>query len=287
QYWLWAATFFAFAVRTPLFPIHSWYIDVTDEASVSVTMLFTGVILKTGAYGLLRFVIPMFPEASAYFTPYVYGLLVVAIFYFSFIALVQDDMKKLVLYLLLAHISLVVMGVFSSEQQSVEGAVFHLISLGVACSALFIFLNIMSERTGSSKISDVGGLLHSKPRFSLLFVLLMLSFLGFPCTGGFVGEFMILCGIFKHSIITAVLASTGMLLVASAMIVLYHRVFTGSYKNIEKASDIWEISDISGRESVLLLLMIGIVLFMGLYPQPFLDVIHSSVSEMRGVVNVI
>lgn len=287
QYWLWAAAFFAFAVRAPLFPLHSWYINVIAETPVAVTLLFTGVILKTGAYGLLRFVVPMFPEASACFSPYVYGLLVAAIFYVSFVALIQDDIKKLILYLLSAHMSLVVIGLFSSEQQSVEGAVFHLISLGITCSALFLCLNMMHKRTGSSKISDIGGLLHSKPRFSVLFVLLLLSFIGFPSTSGFVGEFMILCGIFKHSIITAVLVSAGMFFVVSAMAVLYHRVFTGSYKNIEKASDIWEISDISGKESFLLLLMIGIVLFMGLYPQPFLDVIHSSVSGMRGAVNVI
>ena len=239
-------------------------------------MILAGVLLKFGGYGFLRFSLPMFPIASADFTPFIFGLSVIAIIYTSLVALAQEDMKKLIAYSSVAHMGFVTMGCFAANQQGIEGAIIQMLSHGVVSAALFLVVGIVYDRIHSREISSYGGLVHRMPFYAFIFMIFMLASVGLPGTSGFVGEFLILIGTFQVNTWVALLGATGVIIGAAYMLYLYRRVIFGELTK----EDLKKILDVSPREIAVFAPLILIVFFMGIYPIPFLDVMHSSVENL-------
>ena len=276
QPWLWLAFFASFAVKVPMWPVHTWLPDAHVEAPTAGSVILAGVLLKFGGYGFLRFSLPMFPIASADFTPFIFGLSVIAIIYTSLVALAQEDMKKLIAYSSVAHMGFVTMGCFAANQQGIEGAIFQMLSHGVVSAALFLVVGIVYDRIHSREISTYGGLVHRMPFYALIFMVFMLASVGLPGTSGFVGEFLILIGTFQVNTWVALLGATGVIIGAAYMLYLYRRVIFGELTK----EDLKKILDVSPREIAVFAPLIFIVFFMGIYPIPFLDVMHSSVENL-------
>ena len=276
QPWLWLAFFASFAVKVPMWPVHTWLPDAHVEAPTAGSVILAGVLLKFGGYGFLRFSLPMFPIASADFTPFIFGLSVIAIIYTSLVALAQEDMKKLIAYSSVAHMGFVTMGCFAANQQGVEGAIIQMLSHGVVSAALFLVVGIVYDRIHSREISTYGGLVHRMPFYALIFMVFMLASVGLPGTSGFVGEFLILIGTFQVNTWVALLGATGVIIGAAYMLYLYRRVIFGELTK----EDLKKILDVSPREIAVFAPLIFIVFFMGIYPIPFLDVMHSSVENL-------
>jgi NADH-quinone oxidoreductase subunit M len=276
QPWLWLAFFASFAVKVPMWPVHTWLPDAHVEAPTAGSVILAGVLLKFGGYGFLRFSLPMFPIASADFTPFIFGLSVIAIIYTSLVALAQKDMKKLIAYSSVAHMGFVTMGCFAANQQGVEGAIIQMLSHGVVSAALFLVVGIVYDRIHSREISAYGGLVHRMPFYALIFMIFMLASVGLPGTSGFVGEFLILIGTFQVNTWVALLGATGVIIGAAYMLYLYRRVIFGELTK----EDLKKILDVSPREIAVFAPLILIVFFMGIYPIPFLDVMHSSVENL-------
>ena len=276
QPWLWLAFFASFAVKVPMWPVHTWLPDAHVEAPTAGSVILAGVLLKFGGYGFLRFSLPMFPIASADFTPFIFGLSVIAIIYTSLVALAQEDMKKLIAYSSVAHMGFVTMGCFAANQQGIEGAIFQMLSHGVVSAALFLVVGIVYDRIHSREISTYGGLVHRMPFYALIFMIFMLASVGLPGTSGFVGEFLILIGTFQVNTWVALLGATGVIIGAAYMLYLYRRVIFGELTK----EDLKKILDVSPREIAVFAPLILIVFFMGIYPIPFLDVMHSSVENL-------
>ena len=276
QPWLWLAFFASFAVKVPMWPVHTWLPDAHVEAPTAGSVILAGVLLKFGGYGFLRFSLPMFPIASADFTPFIFGLSVIAIIYTSLVALAQEDMKKLIAYSSVAHMGFVTMGCFAANQQGIEGAIFQMLSHGVVSAALFLVVGIVYDRIHSREISAYGGLVHRMPFYALIFMVFMLASVGLPGTSGFVGEFLILIGTFQVNTWVALLGATGVIIGAAYMLYLYRRVIFGELTK----EDLKKILDVSPREIAVFAPLILIVFFMGIYPIPFLDVMHSSVENL-------
>jgi len=276
QTWLWLAMFASFAVKLPMWPVHTWLPDAHVEAPTAGSVVLAGVLLKMGGYGFVRFSIPMLPVASAELAPFVFTLSVVAIVYTSLVALMQQDMKKLIAYSSVAHMGFVTLGLFSFNTQGIEGAIFVMLSHGIVSAALFLVVGVVYDRIHSREISRYGGLVHRMPIYAFTFMVFMLASVGLPGTGGFVGEVLVLIGLFQANTWAAALASTGLILGAAYMLWLYRRVIFGA---LEK-EDLKSILDMNRREILVFAPLLVLTIWMGVYPAPFLDVMHVAVDGL-------
>ena len=276
QFWLWLAFFASFAVKVPMWPVHTWLPDAHVQAPTAGSVILAGVLLKMGGYGFLRFSIPMFPDASQYFAPMVFGLSVIAIIYTSLVALVQKDMKKLIAYSSVAHMGFITIGIFTFTQQGLEGGILQMISHGIVSGALFLCVGVIYDRIHTREISRYGGLVHRMPRYAVIFMIFTMATIGLPGTSGFVGEFLILVGAYQVSTWTAFLATTGVILGAAYSLYLYRRVVFGELVK----EDLKSIVDVNKREMAIFIPLIAVAMWIGIYPDPFLDVMHASVTNL-------
>jgi NADH-quinone oxidoreductase subunit M len=276
QAWLWLAFLASFAVKVPMWPVHTWLPDAHVEAPTAGSVILAGVLLKFGGYGMLRFSLPMFPVASADFAPLIYALSIVAVVYTSLVALVQEDMKKLIAYSSVAHMGFVTIGIFTVTVQGIEGAVYVMLSHGVVSAALFLIVGVVYDRIHSRDIAAYGGLVHRMPAYALVFMLFMLASVGLPGTGGFVGEFLVLLGAFQVNTWVAALAALGVILGAAYMLYLYRRVIFGELTK----ENLMKIADMSPREWAVFAPLIVLTLWMGIYPPSFLDFMHVSIDNL-------
>jgi len=276
QIWLWLALFASFAVKVPMWPVHTWLPDAHVEAPTAGSVVLAAVLLKMGGYGFFRFSLPMLPEASEFFTPFIYTLSIVAIIYTSLVALAQEDMKKLIAYSSVAHMGFVTLGAFTGNQQGLEGALFQMLSHGVVSAALFLIVGVIYDRIHTREIVNYEGLVERMPAYSVVFMIFMLASVGLPGTGGFVGEFLILVGAFQANTWVALLAASGMVLGAAYMLYLYRRVIFGTLTKDSLKS----ILDMNRREAVVFAPLVALVFWMGIYPMSFLDVMSVSVSNL-------
>jgi NADH-quinone oxidoreductase subunit M len=276
QYVLWLAFFSSFAVKMPMWPVHTWLPDAHVEAPTAGSVILAAILLKMAGYGFLRFSIGMFPVASEYFVPLIYTLSIIAIIYTSLVALMQEDMKKLIAYSSVAHMGFVTLGIFTFTPQGIEGSIYQMISHGLISAALFLCVGVLYDRIHSRLISSYGGIVNVLPKYSLVFGVFMLGALGLPGTSGFVGEILILIGAFQKSFLVAVLASIGIILGAAYMLWLYKRVVFGK---LEK-NELKELKDLNLSEGIVLFSLVAFVLFFGFYPNLILDTVHTSVVEL-------
>jgi len=276
QTWLWLAFFASFAVKVPMWPVHTWLPDAHVEAPTAGSVILAGVLLKMGAYGFLRFSLPMLPIASDFFTPLIFTLSIVAVIYTSLVALAQEDMKKLIAYSSVAHMGFVTVGIFAVNQQAVEGAIIQMLSHGFVSGALFLCVGVVYDRIHSREITRYGGLVNRMPKYAFVFMLFMLASVGLPGTSGFVGEFLIMLGAFEVNTWVAFLIATGMVLGAAYMLYLYRRIIFGDLTK----EDLKSILDLNAREIATFTPLVVLVLWMGIYPAPFLDMISASVANL-------
>jgi NADH-quinone oxidoreductase subunit M len=280
QIWLWLAFFASFAVKMPMWPVHTWLPDAHVEAPTAGSVILAGILLKMGGYGFLRFSLPMFPDASHYFAPLVFALSVIAIVYTSLVALVQPNMKKLIAYSSVAHMGFVTMGIFTMTPQGIQGAIFLMISHGIVSGALFLCVGVVYDRMHSLEIASYGGLVHRMPRYALAFMVFTMANIGLPGTSGFVGEFLTMLAAFQVNTWVAFFATLGTILAAAYALLLYRRVIFGA---LEKAS-LKSILDLNGREIVTLVPLILLTLYYGVHPQPILN---ASQATVDGVVKAV
>ena len=276
QTWLWLGFFASFAVKMPMWPVHTWLPDAHVEAPTAGSVILAGILLKMGGYGFLRFSLPMFPIASADFQWLIMALSLIGIVYASFVALAQEDMKKLIAYSSVAHMGFVTIGIFVFNQQGVEGAIFQMLSHGIVSAALFLVVGVVYDRLHTREISRYGGLVHNMPRYAVVFMIFTLASVGLPGTSGFVGEILVLFGAYKASSWIAFIAAIGVILGAAYMLYLYRRVIFG---DLEK-EDLKPLVDLSKREIAIFVPLIVMVFWMGIYPSTFLDVISVSVTNL-------
>jgi len=276
QYLLWLAFFSSFAVKMPMWPFHTWLPDAHVEAPTAGSVILAAILLKMAGYGFMRFSIGLFPIASDYFTPLIFALSIIAIIYTSLVALMQDDMKKLIAYSSVAHMGFVTIGIFSITKQGLEGSIVQMISHGLISAALFLCVGVVYDRIHSRMISSYGGLVNIMPKYSLMFMIFTLGALGLPGTSGFVGEFLILVGTFQKSIIVAVLASLGIILAAAYMLWLYRRVVFGRLTN----PDTKEMKDLDKTELYIFISLAFLTIFFGFYPEPLLKTIDVSINNL-------
>ncbi|MEQ8226640.1 MAG: NADH-quinone oxidoreductase subunit M [Rhodospirillales bacterium] len=274
--WLWLAFFASFAIKVPMWPVHTWLPDAHVEAPTAGSVILAGVLLKFGGYGFLRFSLPMFPEASVMFTPLVYTLSIIAVIYTSLVALAQEDMKKLIAYSSVAHMGFVTIGAFTMTVQGIEGSIYQMLSHGVVSAALFLIVGVVYDREHSREIDHYGGLVERMPAYGIIFMLFMLASVGLPGTGGFVGEFLVLLGAFQANPWVAALASTGVILGAVYMLYLYRRIIFGKLTK----EHLSKIKDMDKREIAVFAPLVIVTLWMGIYPSSFLDVMHVSVENL-------
>jgi NADH-quinone oxidoreductase subunit M len=276
QTWLWLAFFASFAVKMPMWPVHTWLPDAHVQAPTAGSVILAGVLLKLGGYGFLRFSLPMFPEASAHFIWLIFGLSAVAVIYTSLVALVQRDMKKLIAYSSVAHMAIVTIGLFAFNRQGVEGAMIVMLSHGLVSAALFLCVGVIYDRLHTREIDRYGGLSINMPRYAMLFMLFTMASIGLPGTSGFVGEFLSLNGTYQVSTWITLLCTTGIILGAAYMLYLYRRVAFGEIK----ADDVRAMPDLSRRELWLLAPIAAVVLWMGVYPESFLAPMRNDVGTL-------
>lgn len=276
QTWLWLAFFASFAVKMPMWPVHTWLPDAHVEAPTAGSVILAAVLLKMGGYGFLRFSLPMFPIASEYFAPFVFALSVIAIVYASVVALVQEDMKKLIAYSSVAHMGFVTMGIFALNTQGVEGAIFQMLSHGIISGALFLCVGVVYDRLHTREIARYGGLANNMPKYAAIFMLFTMANVGLPGTGGFVGELLTLVGAFQANTWVALIATSGVIFAAAYALYLYRRVIFGE---LTKA-DLKAMVDLTPREIAIFAPLVIMTLWMGIYPAPFFDVMAASVKHL-------
>ncbi len=276
QTWLWLAFFASFAVKMPMWPVHTWLPDAHVEAPTAGSVILAGILLKMGGYGFLRFSLPMFPDASLYFQPFVFTLSVVAIIYTSLVALMQEDMKKLIAYSSVAHMGYVTMGIFALNVEGVQGAIFQMLSHGLVSGALFLCVGVVYDRMHTREIDAYGGLVNNMPKYAVVFLILTMANVGLPGTSGFVGEFLTLLGVFRVNTWVALFAATGVILSAAYALWLYRRVVYGA---LTKES-LKGLLDLSPREKAILYPLVLFVIFFGVYPTPVFDVTTASVNAL-------
>lgn len=285
QKWLWLAFFASFAVKVPMWPVHTWLPDAHVQAPTAGSVVLAGVLLKLGGYGFLRFSIPFFPEASAHYASFVFILSCIAVIYTSLVALMQEDMKKLIAYSSIAHMGFVTAGLFIMNQQGIEGAIFQMISHGIVSAALFICVGVVYDRMHTKEIAFYGGLVNRMPSYAFHFMIFMLASVGLPATSGFIGEFMVLLAVFEKERLYSALLATGMILGAAYMLWLYARVVFGKIKN-EKLK---KISDLTLVEKITFWPMTVAVIIIGIYPSALLNSVHttaqSSVAQYKSVMS--
>jgi len=279
---LWLAFFSSFAVKTPMWPVHTWLPDAHVEAPTAGSVLLAAILLKMAGYGFIRFSVGLFPVASEYFTPLVFALSLVAIVYTSLVALMQEDMKKLIAYSSVAHMGFVTLGIFTMTQQGIEGSIFQMISHGLVSAALFLCVGVVYERMHTRLISKYGGLVNIMPRYAIVFMVFTLGALGLPGTSGFIGEFLILMGAFKKNFLVATIASLGVILGAAYMLWLYKRIIFGEIIN----SEVRNMIDLKKFELVILFLLVAPIIFFGFYPEPLINSVETSVSSLLELYNL-
>jgi len=276
QTWLWLAFFASFAVKMPMWPVHTWLPDAHVEAPTAGSVILAGILLKMGGYGFIRFSIPMFPEASADFAPLVFALSVIAIIYTSLVALMQEDIKKLIAYSSVAHMGFVTMGIFTMTTQGIQGAMFQMVSHGLVSGALFLCVGVIYDRMHTREIAAYGGLVQRMPRYAVMFMVFTMANVGLPGTSGFIGEFLSLAGAFKANPWVAVLATSGVIFSAAYALWLYRRVVFGV---IEK-DNLKTITDLNTREMVVLVPLLVLVIWYGVQPGAILDVFAAPTAEL-------
>lgn len=276
QMWLWLAFFASFAVKMPMWPVHTWLPDAHVQAPTAGSVILAGVLLKMGGYGFIRFSLPMFPDASAYFAPLVFGLSMVGLVYTSLVALVQSDMKKLIAYSSVAHMAIVTAGLFAFNQAGVEGAMMVMLGHGLVSGALFLCVGVIYDRLHTREIARYGGLSINMPRYALLFMLFTMASVGLPGTSNFVGEFLALMGIYEASSWVALVCTTGIILGAAYMLYLYRRVCFGDIVH----DDVRAMPDLDARELMMLVPLGLAVLWMGVYPESFLAPMRKDVAAV-------
>jgi len=278
---LWLAFFSSFAVKTPMWPVHTWLPDAHVEAPTAGSVLLAAILLKMAGYGFIRFSLGLFPIASEYFVPLVYFLSLVAIIYTSLVALMQEDMKKLIAYSSVAHMGFVTLGIFTITQQGLEGSIYQMISHGLVSAALFLSVGVLYERSHTRLINNYGGLVSIMPKYAIIFMIFTLGAVGLPGTSGFVGEFLILMGAFKKSFLVATIASLGVILAAAYMLWLYKRIIFGIVIN-EKLK---KLKDLSKTELFILSSLAFPIIFFGFYPEPLLNTTEVSIKDLIEMYN--
>ena len=276
QKWLWLAFFAAFAVKIPMWPFHTWLPDAHVEAPTAGSVMLAGVLLKIGAYGFLRFSIPLFPSATVAFTPFIMTLSCIAIIYAALVALVQTDMKKLVAYSSIAHMGFVTLGIFTLNLEGLTGAMIQIVSHGIVSAALFLCVGVLYDRLHTRDIDRYGGLSIYMPVYAALFMVFTLASAGLPGTSGFVGEFLVLVGAFPRHTLFGTVAASGMVLSAAYALWLYRRLIFGKPVH----ADLKGIFDVNIREITILASLMGLILWIGFYPRPFLAIINPAVQEL-------
>ena len=276
QTWLWIAFFASFAVKMPMWPVHTWLPDAHVEAPTAGSVILAGILLKLGGYGFLRFSMPMFPLASADLAPIVFWLSAIAIVYTSLVALAQEDIKKLIAYSSVAHMGFVTMGIFTGTPQGIEGGIFQMLSHGLVSAALFLCVGVVYDRMHTREITAYGGLVNRMPIFAVIFMVFTMANVGLPGTSGFIGEFLTLLGTFKVDTWVAFVATSGVILSAAYALWLYRRVIFGT---IEKPN-LKSIMDANRRELSYLVPLVVLTILFGIYPKPILDVLHVSVENL-------
>ncbi|MEQ1576275.1 MAG: NADH-quinone oxidoreductase subunit M, partial [Hyphomicrobium sp.] len=276
QWWLWLAFFASFAVKMPMWPVHTWLPDAHVEAPTAGSVILAAILLKMGGYGFLRFSLPMFPVASHELAPLVFALSVVAIIYTSLVALAQEDVKKLIAYSSVAHMGFVTMGIFTITAQGIDGAIFQMLSHGLVSAALFLCVGVIYDRTHTREIAAYGGLVERMPLYAVCFMVFTMANVGLPGTSGFVGEFLTLLGAFKANTTVAAFATTGVVLSAAYALWLYRRMFFGEMVKPKLKG----LADLSVREMIILVPLVLLILFFGVYPAPVLDVTAASVAKI-------
>ncbi len=274
--WLFWAFFLAFAIKVPMFPLHTWLPDAHVEAPTAGSVILAGVLLKMGTYGILRFCLPLFPQAAKDFAPVISIFAIIGILYGSLVAMVQPDLKKLVAYSSVAHLGFVVLGIFAFNTNGIEGALYQMCNHGVSTGALFILVGMLYDRRHTRLISEFGGLATVLPVFSTFFMIVTLSSLGLPMLNGFVGEFLIILGAFRARVVFGALAAVGVVLAAVYLLWMYQRVFLGAVTNQKN----YHLPDCNRRERIILIAVVLVILGMGIYPQPFLRRMDLSVAEV-------
>ncbi|SFI70759.1 NADH-quinone oxidoreductase subunit M [Aerobium aerolatum] len=282
QTWLWLAFFASFAVKMPMWPVHTWLPDAHVEAPTAGSVILAAILLKMGGYGFLRFSLPMFPDASLYFQPFVFTLSVIAIVYTSLVALMQEDIKKLIAYSSVAHMGYVTMGIFAMNVEGVQGAIFQMLSHGFISGALFLCVGVIYDRMHTREIDAYGGLVNIMPKYAVVFLILTMANVGLPGTSGFVGEFLTLLGVFKVNTWVALFATTGVILSASYALWLYRRVVYGALTKESLKS----MLDLSTREKAILYPLVALVILFGFYPSPIFDVTSASVDALVNSVTL-
>ncbi len=282
QTWLWLAFFASFAVKMPMWPVHTWLPDAHVEAPTAGSVILAGFLLKMGGYGFLRFSLPMFTEASLFFQPLVFTLSVIAIIYTSLVALMQEDMKKLIAYSSVAHMGYVTMGIFAMNVEGVQGSIFQMLSHGLVSGALFLCVGVIYDRMHTREIAAYGGLVNNMPKYAVVFLIFTMANVGLPGTSGFVGEFLTLLGIFRVNTWVALFAATGVILSAAYALWLYRRVIYG----VLSKESLKNLLDLSPRERAVIYPLVVLVIFFGVYPAPILDATAASVDALVNKVSL-
>jgi NADH-quinone oxidoreductase subunit M len=276
QQWLWLAFFASFAVKMPMWPVHTWLPDAHVEAPTAGSVILAGILLKMGGYGFLRFSLPMFPDASLYFQPLVLWLSAIAIIYTSLVALMQEDIKKLIAYSSVAHMGYVTMGIFAMNAEGIQGGIYQMLSHGLVSGALFLCVGVVYDRMHTREISAYGGLVNNMPKYAVVFLIFTMANVGLPGTSGFVGEFLTLLGVFKVNTWVALFATTGVILSAAYALWLYRRVIFGA---LTKES-LKGLTDMNARERAIIYPLAILVIFFGVYPMPVFNVTAASVDAL-------
>lgn len=280
QYWLFAAFALSFAIKVPMFPLHTWLPDAHTEAPTAGSVILAGVLLKMGTYGFLRFAIPLFPSAAFAAVPIISTLAVIGIIYGAIVSMMQPDLKRLIAFSSVSHLGYVMLGMFAFNIQGVQGGIYQMLNHGISTGGLFLIVGMIYERRHTRMIADFGGLSKVMPVFATFFMIITLSSIALPGTNGFVGEFLILLGSFKANKLFGVLATTGVVLGAVYMLWMFQRVMFGVIKKDENRN----LKDLNGREILILTLMVFFILLMGIYPKPFFNKMDTSVSQYLSMV---
>ncbi|UCD63740.1 MAG: NADH-quinone oxidoreductase subunit M [Candidatus Zixiibacteriota bacterium] len=276
QLWLFGAFALAFAIKVPLFPFHTWLPDAHVEAPTAGSVILAGVLLKMGTYGFIRICLPLFPEASMAYLPYISVLAIIAIIYGALVAMVQKDVKSLVAFSSVSHMGFIMLGMFAFNVQGLEGSVIQMINHGVSTGALFLLVGMIYERRHTRLIEDFGGVAKVMPVYATFFMIVALSSIGLPFTNGFVGEFLILLGTFKANVVYAVIGATGVIFAACYMLWMYQRVFFGKVTRAENE----KLVDLDWREKIILIPLVILIFLIGIYPKPFFDRIEPAVNNI-------
>jgi len=276
QLWLFGAFALAFAIKVPLFPFHTWLPDAHVQAPTAGSVILAGVLLKMGTYGFVRICLPMFPEATMTYLPYICTLSVIAIIYGALVAMVQKDVKSLVAFSSVSHMGFVMLGIFALNIEGIEGSIMQMINHGISTGALFLLVGMIYERRHTRLIEDFGGITKTMPVYAAFFMIVTLSSIGLPLTNGFVGEFLILLGMFKSNVWYAAFAASGVILSACYMLWMYQRVFFGKIKHEENN----KLLDLDWRERTILIPLVILIFWIGIYPKPFLTKIEPAVKNI-------